>query len=76
MSDASLERRDIIARLCASGASDKQADALEKRQKGTLEWLLQNDTFKAWEEGKKGVLLFSGGRKIIPPLASNYIPIY
>ena len=58
--------RRIMTWISTLNFSTKQNDIFSKRQEGTGEWLLEDDTFKNWLDGTERTLWCPGPRMIFP----------
>ena len=57
------EQQKVLEWLSPLNFASKQVDTFERHQRGTGEWLFEEEVFKAWLAGHKNGLWCSGIRK-------------
>lgn len=57
------EQQKVLEWLSPLNFASKQVDTFERHQRGTGEWLFEEEVFKAWLAGEKNALWCSGIRK-------------
>ena len=57
------EQQKVLEWLSPLNFASKQVDTFERHQRGTGEWLFEEEIFKAWLAGEKNALWCSGIRK-------------
>ena len=58
-----VEQQKVLEWLSPLNFASKQVDTFERNQRGTGEWLFEEDVFKAWLAGDTNALWCSGIRK-------------
>ena len=58
------EKQKILEWLSPLNFASKQVDTFERHQRGTGQWLFEEEVFKAWLAGDNNALWCSGIRKL------------
>ena len=58
------EQQDVLRWLSPLNFASKQVDTFERHQRGTGEWLFEEEVFKAWLAGDNNAIWCSGIRKL------------